>query len=157
VGLKEEVELLRAIPLFAQLEPAKLKLLAFTSERIAFDAGTVLFHQGEVANAAYIVIEGEAEVIIESSGAPPLMLATLRKNDIVGEMGVLCDLPRSATVKARQRVVTLRITKELFLRLIHEFPQMAIAIMLELARRLELNNKRLRELAAEVETLRHRV
>jgi CRP/FNR family transcriptional regulator, cyclic AMP receptor protein len=153
VGLKDEVELLRRIPLFAQIEASKLKLLAFTSERVAFEADTVLFHKGDMGHAAFIIIEGEVDVIVDTS-AGPLAVAVLGKNELVGEMAVISDGPRTATVKARQRLVTLRISKELFLSLINEFPQVAIAIMRELAHRLEHNNERLREALAEVEKLR---
>jgi CRP-like cAMP-binding protein len=153
VSLKDEVELLRRIPVFAQIEPAKLKLLAFTSERVAYEPGTILFRRGDMADAAYIVIEGEVEVIVDSpTGA--LTVATIGKNEIVGEIGILCDVPRTATIKARERLVTLRISKELFLRLINEFPQMAVAIMRELAHRLEHNNNKLRAALDEVEKLR---
>ena len=49
--LKEEVELLRRIPMFARVEPAKLKLLAFASERLTFAPSQELFHQGDMADA----------------------------------------------------------------------------------------------------------
>ena len=153
MSLKDEVELLRRVPVFAQIEPAKLKLLAFTSERIAYEPGKILFHRGDMADAAYIIIEGEVEVMVDGP-AGPVTVAMIGKNDIVGEIAILCDVPRTATVKARERVVTLRINKELFLRLVNEFPQMAVAIMRELAHRLEHNNNRLREALAEVERLR---
>ena len=52
MSLNEEVEMLRKIQLFAKVEPAKLKLLAFTSERAVFEADEVLFHQGDQADAA---------------------------------------------------------------------------------------------------------
>jgi len=106
-----------------------------------------------MADAAYIIIEGEVEVILDGP-AGPVTVATIGKNDIVGEIGILCDVPRTATIKALTRLVTLRIQKELFLRLINEFPQMAIAIMQELAHRLEHNNNRLREALNEVDRLR---
>src|SRR5258707_2438719 len=77
VSLKEEVNLLQRIPLFANLEASKLKLLAFTSERIAFEAGQVLFRQGDVGDAAYIVIEGEAEVLVDAP-TRPVLVAVLR-------------------------------------------------------------------------------
>ena len=153
MSLKDEVELLRRVPVFAQIEPAKLKLLAFTSERLAYEPGRILFHRGDMADAAYIIIEGEVEVIVDGP-AGPVTVATIGKNDIVGEIGILCDVPRTATIKALTHLVALRIQKELFLRLINEFPQMAIAIMQELAHRLEHNNNRLREALAEVDRLR---
>src|SRR5438876_5914489 len=52
---RSEYELLRKVPVFAEIEPAKLKLLAFMSERIAFDAGQTLCHQGDPADAAYLI------------------------------------------------------------------------------------------------------
>ena len=50
MSLNEEVDLLRKIPLFANIEPSKLKLLAFTSERLKFREGTELFHQGDMGD-----------------------------------------------------------------------------------------------------------
>jgi CRP-like cAMP-binding protein len=153
MSLKEEVELLQRIPFFTNVEPAKLKLLAFTSERVAFDAGQILFRQGDMGDAAYIIIDGEAEVLVNAPGGE-VLVATLGKNDFVGEIAILCDVPRTATIRARQRLVTLRISKELFLRLITEFPSMAVAMMRELAHRLEMNNQKLRAALAEVEQLK---
>ena len=147
MSLQEEVELLRNIPLFAKLEPSKLKLLAFTSERLSFDAGQPLFRQGEPGDAAYIIIDGEAAVEVDSPKGP-LQVATLGRNDFVGEIAILCDVPRTATVTALTNLVTLRISKDLFFRLITEFPQMAVEIMRELAHRLELTTARLRAQSA---------
>ncbi len=153
MSIREEVELLQRIPLFANVEAAKLKLLAFTSERIAFEAGHVLFNQGDAGDAAYIIIEGEAEVLVRGPSGP-IQVALLGRNDIVGEIAILCDVPRTATIRARQRLVCLRISKELFLRLINEFPQIAVAVVRELASRVEAGNEKLRSSLAEIEKLR---
>jgi CRP-like cAMP-binding protein len=153
MSLNEEVETLRRIPFFAQIEPSKLKLLAFTSERIAYEPGQVLFRQGDMGDSAYVILEGEAEILVDTP-AGQVMIAVLGRNDFVGEIAILCDVPRTATVRARQRLVTLRITKELFLRMMTEFPQMAVAMLRELAHRLEMTNERLRAALAESETLR---
>jgi CRP-like cAMP-binding protein len=144
VSLSEEVELLRNIPLFANIEPSKLKLLAFTSERIAYAQDQVLCKQGEIGDAAYIIIDGEAEILIDTPTGP-LAVATVGRNDIVGEIAILCDVPRTATVKAKTKLETLVISKDLFFRLIMEFPQIGIEIMRELAGRLEATTKNLRE------------
>ena len=148
MSLNEEVELLRNIPLFAKLEPSKLKLLAFTSERITYEADQVLFNQGDVGDAAYIIVEGAASVLVETPDGP-LEVASLGRNDFVGEIAILCDVPRTATVKATARTVTLRITKDLFFRLVAEFPEMSVEIMRELAARLEQTTKQLREAMAK--------
>lgn len=151
MSMKEEVEVLRNIPLFAKLEPAKLKLLAFTSERLTFDPGQPLFQQGDAGDAAYIVMEGAADVLIETPKGP-VKVANLGRNAIVGEIAILCDVPRTATVVAQERTVTLKINKDTFFRLVNEFPQMAVEIMRELARRLEKTNEQLRETVAKLRT-----
>ena len=148
MGLNEEVELLRKIPLFANVESAKLKLLAFTSDRLIFQEGQALFQQGEVGDAAYLILSGVVRISINGPNGE-LDLATAGAHEIIGEIAILCDVPRTANVTAQSEVITLRISKDLFFRLIEEFPQMAIEIMRELAHRLELSNARLQ--AAYVE------
>jgi CRP-like cAMP-binding protein len=142
VSLNEEVEILRNIPMFANIEPSKLKLLAFTSERMTFKAGDTLFKQGEAGDSAYVIIGGEADVIVDTPKGP-LTVAKLKRNDIVGEIAILCDVPRTATVQAASRLEAMVIAKDLFFRLIMEFPQMAVEIMRELARRLDATNRKL--------------
>lgn len=144
MSLNEEVELLRKIPLFAKLEPSKLKLLAFTSERLTYEPGRRLFDQGDMGDAAYIIVEGEADVLVDTPKGE-IRVATLSRNDFVGEIAILCDVPRTATVSANTELVALRISKDLFFRLIAEFPQMAVEIMRELAHRLELTTADLLE------------
>jgi CRP-like cAMP-binding protein len=136
VSLAEEVEMLKKIPLFANIEVSKLKLLAFTSERVKFTADEVLFRQGEAAQSAYIIMDGAAEVEVQTPSGPRVV-ATVGKNDFVGEIAILCDVPRTATVRAKTDLVTLCISKDLFFRLVTEFPQMAVEIMRVLAQRLE--------------------
>jgi CRP/FNR family cyclic AMP-dependent transcriptional regulator len=153
MSLKQEFELLRRVPIFAEIEPAKLKLLAFMSERVGFDPGKQLVRQGDQADAAYLIIEGHAEVIFETP-AGPVTVATLGANDFVGEMGILGNVPRVATVRAKDRLIALRISKEPFMRMVREFPNMAVSIMQELAERLESTNNQLRTALAEVKRLR---
>ena len=148
MSLNEEVELLRNIPLFAKLEPSKLKLLAFTAERITYEPDQVLFSQGDVGDAAYIIVEGAAKVIVDTPDGE-LEVAALGRNDFVGEIAILCDVPRTATVRASAKTITLRITKDLFFRLVAEFPEMSVEIMRELASRLEHTTQQLREALAK--------
>ena len=147
--LKEEVELLRRVPLFAGVEPSKLKLLAFTSDRMSFEAGQILFEQGDPGDAAYVVLNGSAEVLVNRAGSQ-IKVADLEKNAIVGEIAILCDVPRTATVRAQDSLETLRISKDQFLRLLAEFPDMAIEIMRVLADRLGRTTAELSEARAQL-------
>lgn len=143
MSLNEEVDLLRKIPLFAKIDPSKLKLLAFTSERLTFDAGQELFHQGDVGDTAYIIIDGEADVLVDTPTGE-LAVAKLKQNDLVGEIAILINIPRTATVRADSELTTLAISKDQFFNMIREFPDMAIEIMRELAERLEQTTSDLR-------------
>ena len=153
MSLQQEFEFLRRVPFFAEIEPAKLKLLAFMSERVGFDDGKFLCRQGDQADAAYLIIEGEADIILEGAGGP-VTVATLGANDIVGEMAILGDVPRNASVRAKGRLVALRIAKDPFMRMVREFPTMAVSIMQELALRLDSTNHQLSTALAEVKRLR---
>jgi CRP/FNR family cyclic AMP-dependent transcriptional regulator len=153
MSLKQEFELLRRVPIFAEIEPARLKLLAFMSERVGFDPGKLLMRQGDPADAAYLIIEGQVEIVLETP-AGQFTVATLGANEIVGDMGILGNVPRAATVRAKDRVIALRISKEPFMRMVREFPSMAVSIMQELAQRLESTNRQLSGAVAEVKRLR---
>ena len=144
MSLNEEVEVLRSVPLFAKIEPSKLKLLAFTSERLTFPAGGELFHQGDPGEAAYIILSGQADVLIDTPSGE-MSVAKVGKNDLVGEIAILIDVPRTATIRAETEITTLAINKDLFFRMISEFPGMAVEIMRELAHRLEATTAQLRE------------
>ncbi len=144
MGLKDEVDLLRRIPLLANVDPAQIKLLAFTSERMTYEPGDALFRQGDEGDAAYLVIEGEADVLVDAPSGP-INVAHVGRNDFIGEIAILCDVPRTASVIARSRLVTLKIAKDLFFRMVTEFPDMAVEIMRVLAERLEHTNALLRD------------
>ena len=135
MSIEQEVEVLRRIPLFANVEPAKLKLMCFASERITYKGGQSLFEQGDIGDAAFIIVDGSADVIVTRDA--PIVVAQVGKNDIVGEIAILVDIPRTATVTATSELTVLKITKDLFFRMVTDFPEMGVEIMRVLAQRLE--------------------
>ena len=147
MNLNEEVEILKGVPIFAKIEPAKLKLLAFTGERVTFASDQEVCHQGDPGDAMYVILGGVANVLIDTPTGQ-LQVAQLRKNGFFGETAILCDTPRNATIKANESLLTLKISKDMFYRLVSEFPTMAIEMMRELAHRVEDTNQKLREATA---------
>ena len=135
MSLKNEVEQLQRVPLFADVSPAKLKLLAFTSDLVSYGPDRIMVKQGDPGDAAYVVLAGSADVLVNSQSGE-IKVATLEPNSIVGEIAILCDVARTATVRANAPLETLRIRKDHFLRLLAEFPEMAVEIMRVLADRL---------------------
>lgn len=150
--LNDEVELLGKVSLFCGLQPSQLKLLAFTSQRIRFEKGDMLFHQNDPGDAAYVVLSGEAEIIVDNNGAN-LVVATLGTNSIIGEIAILCDVPRTAGVRAATDLETLCIEKEQLLKLLREFPSMSIELMKVLAERLIATTADLSEVKARLVSL----
>lgn len=148
-SIQDEVATLRRIPLFANVDPAKLKLLAFTSQRIAFDANQDLFKQGDDGEDAFVIIEGEAEVIVNGDSGE-IVVTLLQKNALVGEIGILCDTPRTATIRAKTQVVALRIVKDQLLNMIREFPDLSIEMMRVLATRLTVTTAELTEARSKI-------
>ena len=145
MSLKEETEALKRIPLFANLDPAKLKLLAFMSQRLTFEPGQAVFAQGDPGDAAFIVLEGGAVVSIDTPKGR-IDIAKMGRNEILGEIAILCDVPRTAHVTAwsESPLVCLKIEKNDFMGMMTEFPSMAVEIMRELARRSVNTNQQLR-------------
>jgi CRP-like cAMP-binding protein len=154
VLLNDEVKMLRQVPLFARVSPAKLKLLAFTSERVCYREGEVLFHQGETGDAAYVILSGRADILADSPEGQ-IKVAEVEENSIVGEIAILCDVTRTATVKAVTQVETLRISKENFIKLLTDFPEMTIEVVRVLADRLSHTTSELTAARSKVAQLAH--
>jgi CRP-like cAMP-binding protein len=105
-----EVHYLQQVPMFRDIDPPRLKLLAFTSERVQFTSGHCFFSQGEVADAAYLILQGRVSVTL-STPAGEMTVAELGQHALVGEMGILYDHRRSATVTAIEPTTALRMDK----------------------------------------------
>lgn len=151
----QEAEMLRKVPFFGGLDPAKLKLLAFTSQSLRFAPGEIVVRKGDPSDSAYVILDGEVEVLGESS-AGEFVVAVLGRNVSIGEMGVIQNAPRGATVRAKQAVRALRISGEVFLRLVAENPGCALDVMRQLCERISASNARLAAAQRELETLRGR-
>lgn len=142
MSINAEVDLLRKIPLFKNIDTAKLKLLAFTSERLTFAKGAVLFQEGERGDSAYLILTGKVDVSVSTPNGS-IIIANISQHNIVGEMALLGDMPRTATVIASEPLETLRIKKDQFFQMLRDLPQMTLEIMRELAVRLNNANKEL--------------
>ena len=112
--LMDEVHVLRGVPLFAGMDGHKLKLLAFASDRVTYQPGQNLFRSGDDADAAYVILSGEAEILDEANHR----IGEASAKSVVGEIAILSSRPRDTTVRARTAVDALRITKDHFHKLL---------------------------------------
>jgi len=144
VTLETEVEALRKVPLFRGIDETKLRLLAFISDRTEFQHGERLCTQGEEGDSAFIILSGDADVLVETP-AGEKKVAQVSENSIVGEIAILCDVPRTATLVAATKMDVLMVSKDDFLKLLNEFPDISLEVMRTLAMRLERTTRDLAE------------
>jgi CRP-like cAMP-binding protein len=149
VDLLQEAEILRKVPMFAKLEPSKLKLLAFTSEYQTFEDGEILFHAGDPADCAFVILGGEVEILAKTD-AGDVVVGVLRDHQIFGELALLNKAPRLSTLRAKNRLQVLRITDEVFLKLVTENPEVALDLMHQLSDKLALSHQRVEALQSEL-------
>ena len=133
--LCEEVQLLRKVPYFADMEGCKLKLLAFSSERVSYEPGQKLFKQGDRGDSAYVILSGTVETILEGA-AGQTKIRESGMMTVIGEIALLCEGERPNTVRAVTHVEALRINKDCFSRLIHDCPDMTMQVTRTLAEQL---------------------
>ena len=133
--LNDEVNILRQVPLFSSIDPCRLKKLAFSSHRQHFEAGEELFHQGDDADHAYIIISGNASVMTDGADGPT-RIAEIPAGNIVGEIALLCGGSRRATVQALDSMDVLAIDSKCFMHMLSEDSTACANIMRVLAARL---------------------
>lgn len=114
-------EFLRQVPLFADLPDEDVDQLFELAEVVELSAGEDLFHEGDKGDRAYIVKSGEVEVI-KTSGRRAVLLAVRPTGTVIGEIALLQDVARTATVRARTDVSFYAITKEQFEHLLNSSP-----------------------------------
>jgi CRP-like cAMP-binding protein/CheY-like chemotaxis protein len=130
--------LLASLPLFRSLTRDQLHgLVARATERV-YPAGHVLIRQGEPPDNLFVVLSGRVRVVETAPDSPlvELLLGELGRGEVFGEMGILCDRPRSATVVTLERTHCLVLPNADFLRALHSAPELAVALLRVLAERL---------------------
>ncbi|HEB78938.1 MAG TPA: cyclic nucleotide-binding domain-containing protein [Rhodospirillales bacterium] len=133
--LDEEANLLAGVPFFAEMDRSRLKLLAFTADRQQFKEGQYLFMQGSVAEVAYVILNGSVDVVVDTSKGGKVV-ATLDEGQLVGELALLCEAPRTASIRAKSPLTVLSISKDIFIKHIREDREMSANLTRIIADRL---------------------
>jgi CRP-like cAMP-binding protein len=137
----DAVRFLKKTSLFGQFSEKELEMLFSTAKVREFDAGSTIVREGDPAGVAfYLILDGQVEVRKGQKS-----LAKLGTGDYFGEMALLSDAPRSADVIAVQKTKCLMITRWELRSIISSYPDVALKMMGELARRLSATNQALKE------------
>lgn len=108
------------MPLFAGLDDAAAEELARRLMRRTYDRGQPLFHQGDVGDSLYLIVEGSVAIVVSSENGDRMVLTTLHAPDVVGEIALLDGGPRSASAEAVEPVTALVLSRVTFLELVKE-------------------------------------
>jgi CRP/FNR family cyclic AMP-dependent transcriptional regulator len=127
----QKVRRLSQVELFRHCSPKELARLSSITDEAVLETGQVLCRQGEVATAAYVIDDGEANVRVGTQ-----VIGTVGPGEIVGEMGLLDYRPRSATVVARSPMKVYVIDARRFEGALEDAPALARSVLRELTGRI---------------------
>jgi CRP-like cAMP-binding protein len=129
------IELIADVPLFAGLSKRHLRRLADLMTEARYPDGRAIVQAGQPGTAFFVIVDGAVKVYasVVPTGRPK---ARLRAGDFFGELSVLDGGPRTATVVADGEVLTLRLTRSAFVRMVSKEPAVGLGIMAGLAGRL---------------------
>jgi CRP-like cAMP-binding protein len=122
----EKVLFLKSAPLFAAIEGEELAALADIALEHAFQPGEIIFEENQAPHHLYVLVQGKVEVF-RRVDSKERSLAYLGEKECFGEMAILDDQPRSASVRAAEPTTVLKIDRESFRELILERPHIAFA------------------------------
>lgn len=134
MGLEDDIAKLAQIPTFAPLEQDALRLLAFSAETKILRAGDVLFRRDEPSNGGFVVLTGS--IALDPSDYGTGTARIVRAPGLIGEAALLTQTTRPATAIAREPTNLLRISRQLFHRVLGEYPRSADALRRSLGARL---------------------
>ncbi|MEN8147682.1 MAG: cyclic nucleotide-binding domain-containing protein [Campylobacterota bacterium] len=131
---------LHMVPIFSRLDAEELYQLSKETKKRAFKDGSKIVKQGDDGDSFYIITSGSADVSIEKHGRHS-HLATLKEGEYIGEVSIVSNTKRTATVTAKGDVQTLRLSAHTFDKLLNNNPHLALRMMKDItARLLEQNS-----------------
>jgi CRP-like cAMP-binding protein len=130
------IEQLRHVPLLRGLTDVQLVDLSRTARTHRFEADQIVFLQGDPGDCVHIILCGQVKVVTTSRAGHEAILAFLAEGESFGEMSLLDDLPRSATIQATMPTTTLSLRKIDFHKALRDAPDLSLRLLRALARRL---------------------
>jgi CRP-like cAMP-binding protein len=139
---KKIAESLADIPIFSRLSNEEMRYVARHMHVFSLEEGDKIFEEGEIGNCICFVVEGVLDVIKTSQTGISVVIAALAKGNTIGEMAVIDDFPRSATVKARTKAMLIIFTREEFEFILEQNPRLGIKLLKGISRSLSIHLRR---------------
>lgn len=124
MGLDQDIELLSRVAMFQNFETEHLRLIAFGTERRRLKKGSILYSQGDDSDGGFVVATGQIDIVARHGGHE-VTLESVTESGLIGEIALITPNRRIATAIARMESDVLYIPRNLFHRLLQEYPKMA--------------------------------
>ena len=145
--VKEDVEFLKNVPILSDLEPVDLETIARVGMRKKYKKGSIILLEEEAGAALFVIVTGKVKIVRMDDDGREVILSILGESDFFGEMAILDGLARSASVVAITKSELFMIHRRDFLKLLHDFPAVAIALLKELTNRLRKADAQIKSLS----------
>lgn len=139
-------EILQQVDLFANLKPDYLTLLAGSFVRRSYETGTVIVEQGAEGIGLMVIVAGNVQVLKKPASGEELAIATMGPNEFFGELTVLDNAPRSASVVATEPTECLVLSSWAFKAAMETHPQIALQVLPVVVSRYRETNAKLMQL-----------
>ena len=136
IPLGEKILLLKEIEIFSGLSPSELAAIATVTKELNYPEDRTVIKQNDVGETVFLVVDGEVEVIKEKTDGEQMVIATIGEGDAFGEMALLENELRSATIQTTKASRFLIIHQQEFKETALEFPRIALKICKILSRRI---------------------
>lgn len=145
--LAEERSFLRSVPIFSELDEADLQKITKLGVRKKYKKGSIILLEEETGSAMFVIISGKVKVVRADDDGREVILAILSESDFFGEMAILDGLSRSASVVATSKAEVFMIHRGDFLKLMNDYPAIAISLLRELTMRLRKADMQIKSLS----------
>lgn len=140
---KEKIDFCADLPIFAELNPEQLKIITTHLTVSELDPGEILFRESDRGSFVCFIAEGALDVIMKSDATGKnVVLSTLVSGQSIGEMSIIENMPRSATVKAQKKTTLIILSKSAFDLILERHSTIATILLKGISR---LLSKHLRE------------
>ncbi|MEL6823166.1 MAG: Crp/Fnr family transcriptional regulator [Calditrichota bacterium] len=144
-----DIRVLKGIPLFSELSEKDLERIANVASKQRYHKDNLILIEEEVGSTMFVILDGRVKISRISDDGREVILSILSEGDFFGEMSLLDGQTRSANVTAIEESELMVIRREDFLQMLHDYPQIAINLLKELAQRIRKSDEHIKSLSLQ--------
>ncbi len=127
MSLEDDIAVMKMIDLFSDFNYEHLRLLAFGGQKLSFDDGFEVFHEGQVTDGGYVIMSGQVDLVAHR-GVEQVLLGSFQMGSLIGEAALIAENKRSGTALCVGHTTMIKIPRTVMLRVLTEYPELAVSI-----------------------------